>query len=69
MLGFIVMSPSLFSINSPFINKFNLDEQKSREFALFLSEEEEEEEAEEALTSKDGLTVLTMHENKCANKT
>jgi hypothetical protein len=66
------MSPSLFSINSPFINKFNLDEQKSREFALFLSEEEEEEEeeeAEEALTSKDGLTVLTMHENKCANKT
>lgn len=61
------MSPSLFSINSPFINEFNLDEQKSSgPEPVFLSEEEEE---EDASISKDGLIVLTMQENKCANKT
>jgi hypothetical protein len=69
-LGFIVTSPSEFSINSLFINESNLDEQKSRGLAFFLEEEDDDdEEDEDELTSKDGSIVLTMQANRWANKT
>ena len=56
------MSSSLFFVKSP-INKFNLDEQKSRELVVLVLSDDD------ILVSNDGLTVLTIDENKCANNT